>query len=285
MPFPVACYPKMSRPGNGGGVSFVGLLDDYTTRLEGLYCPYQRLLSSWTGIAGTVRRLMDSEPFDVTYLPDGTWNVAALTTFLGGSGYSWASVADQTGQSRPLVQASTAAQPRGTVDGNGIPYLYPPDAGFGTTFMRTATGLGASCENGTDSTVLCVNGSPAFAFHTFAGLQASGGGRDILNFGNNIVNVVDSAGGHSIISGTGVYSCTGQVNAAGNRLNNGVTLGTNGLGGAAFTLDSMSVGLMDGGVMWLQDAPFYCGAFWSRMLNNTDADAVNALMKTLFQTT
>lgn len=268
-----------------GGAAFVGLLDDYATRLEGLYCPYQRLLASWEGIAGTVRRLTDSEPFDVTYLPDGTWNVSALTTFLGGSGYSWASVEDQTGQSRPLVQASTAAQPYGAVDGNGLPYLYPPGAGFGTTFMRTATGIGVACENGTDSTVLSVCGSPAFAFHSFAGLQAPGGGRDILNFGNNIVNIVDSVGGSSIGSGTGVYACTGQVNSAGSRLNNGVSTATNALAGAAFTLDSMSVGILEGSVVWVQNAPFYCGAFWSRMLSNTDADAVNALMKTLFQTT
>lgn len=110
MPFPVACYPKMSRPSNGA--SFVGALDDYTTALAGVWSVARRLLSSYTGSLIRIRRDSDDAEQDIGFDADGNLDTAAITSFVGANSAFVTSIYDQSGSAYNASQAVALSQPK-----------------------------------------------------------------------------------------------------------------------------------------------------------------------------
>lgn len=102
-------------PFRKNGLGFVGPLDAYASSISRLWCPGKRLLSSWSGNAGTLRETTGSteQTFGFTgaqqYL-----NTASVTSFLSGAGASaaaWKVIYDQKGSGDDLTQTTAASQP------------------------------------------------------------------------------------------------------------------------------------------------------------------------------
>lgn len=143
MPFPVACYPKMSRPGNGGA-SFVGPLDAYTSGMVGAYSVIRRLLLSYEGALVRLRRSSDDAEQDIGATALGVLDQAAITTFVGANSAYVTKVYDQSGNSRNYLQATAALQPRlvnaGTLETNsGQPAIFNISAS--STFLALAVAV------------------------------------------------------------------------------------------------------------------------------------------------
>lgn len=120
MAFPVSCYPKSSRPGNGGGAAaFVGALDDYTANLSAAWSVARRLLGSYSGALMRVRRSSDDAEQDIGADSFGLLDEGALQSFMGSDSAYVTTVYHQNGGS-DLVQTTAAYQPRianaGTID-------------------------------------------------------------------------------------------------------------------------------------------------------------------------
>jgi len=268
---------------SGGSTPFAGAMDSYETGMVALVCPHKRLLTSWTGYAFTAMRA-DAATMDVPYTASGIYDAAALTSWLAGQTWGFSKLYDQTGNNRPLLQATQANQPAGAVDGDGFVHAVSLPAGATTTNMRSASGLAINCTNTTDTTWWGVAASPAGS-HLVGMASTTPKLRNWLNFGNSMVGVVDDTGGFQPSSTPKIYSAIAQVNGSGNRLNNGDDIGTTALAGAAFVIDQLSLGYDPiFGIAWPQDARVYVGCWWSRMLSNTDADAVQAVGQATFIT-
>jgi len=273
----------LSLPMNRAISAFAGAMDSYESGMVALVCPYKRLLTSWTGYAFTAQRA-DTTEMDVTYNGSGVYDAAGLTSWLAGQTWKIKQIYDQTGNGRHLVQATYANMPSGYVDGDGFLHAVSLPAGNSTTVMHSASGLAVATTNTKDTTWWGVVASPA-ASHlvgmTKAGLTSL---RSLLNFGNSITNVVDDAGGAQISPTTpAVNSVVGQVNTSGNRVTNG-TVVVNGTVGGTYTIDQLHLGESGAGTVWPQDARVYLGCWWSRMLSDSDADAVQAVGQALFIT-
>lgn len=103
MPFPVACYPKMSRPGIHSA-AFVGPLDAYAAVLSGLWLP-RRAFTSYLGIDAVVRDTSDDSTQNVLFAANGA---AVYPTVTGNAAVTTAN--DQCGSAN-WVNAAAASQP------------------------------------------------------------------------------------------------------------------------------------------------------------------------------
>ena len=188
MPFPVACYPKMSRPGNGGA-SFVGPLDDYTTALSVALLPF-RGLSSYTGDAFRVRDTNDDTEQAVGFDPV-TGDLAAFSV-VGNAAMRW--WYEQSGNANHVPQATAAAQPLLTLNTvNGQPVL---------RFDGTNDFLRGDCPNQTGRTIYMVarmRSSTANARLSNDSLNSNAStydtGASAYNYYDTTPNVVDPVGG------------------------------------------------------------------------------------------
>lgn len=180
MPFPVACFPKMSRPGSGGG-GFVGPLDDYTANLAGAWSVARRLLTSYEGSLIRIRRTSDDAEQDVGFVSNGNLNTTAITSFVGANSAYVTKIYDQNGNAQDVTQSTAANQPlivsSGTLqtlaglpavvfDGTNDSLLANTLTGAGvrqyTTIMRSATAVwsnyGAPLEVSVDGDRLGIVG-------------------------------------------------------------------------------------------------------------------------------
>lgn len=170
MPFPVACYPKMSRPGNGGGASFVGPLDAFSADITGIWSPAQRLLTSYEGPLIRVRRDSDDTESDIGAAATGALDTAALTTFLAGAGGFLRYVYDQVG-SNQLGNATTTEQPAintaVTAWGETPAMVFagvPNILSFGTAISPTSLLLGAHSTSSTGFGRYCSDAAGTSSF-------------------------------------------------------------------------------------------------------------------------
>ena len=106
------------RFGFGSGVqggAFVGPLDAYAASISRCWCPGKRLLSSWSGNAGTLRETTGSTEQTFGFTGASQYlDTASITSFLSGAGASaaaWKVVYDQKGSGDDLTQTTAASQP------------------------------------------------------------------------------------------------------------------------------------------------------------------------------
>lgn len=266
------------------GASFVGALDAYAGGLVHLCCLPLRLLSSYEGPAFRMRVDTGGSPeYDVNFLADGTFDAAAVTANAAGNNWFVVRVYDQSGHGRDLFQATTGAQPRGAVDGNGLAYGYAPGVGFSTTFLTSATGIALAL---TDTTEWSVASSAGYALDLGTIRNAALTERRCINYSGSIQTVLPGAGTDTMLAGTatGLYTTGCQVRAAGNRLSNGLAAATGTKASAAFTIDQVGFGFGAGGPSWSQNSRFYARGLWSSDLGNTAVDDLHTLVKPLFHT-
>lgn len=104
----------------GGAAPFVGALDAWGGG-KGAWSLHRRLLSSYTGVLWRGRRGGDDEEMDMTPLPDGTIDTAALADWSvdgGGNGWVYAvTIYDQSGNGNDLEQSSAGMQMSVVEDG------------------------------------------------------------------------------------------------------------------------------------------------------------------------
>jgi len=226
----------------------------------------------------------DGDEMDVSFNGSGVYDAAALTSWLAGQTWGFSKLYDQTGNGRHIEQATQGNQPAGYVDGDGFLHAVSLPAGLSTTVMHSASGLAVATTNGKDTTWWGVVTAPSTSHlvgMTQTGLTSL---RSLLNFGNSITNMVDGVGGAQRSPTTPeIYSVVGQVNTSGNRLTNG-TAATAATAGGTYTVDQLHLGESGSGTVWAQDARVYAACWWSRMLSNTDADAVQSIGQATFIT-
>lgn len=96
------------------GPSFVGALDFDASRIVRCWCPGKRLLSGWTGNAGTLRETTGSTENTFGYLATGYLDTSSVSTFLSGAGASaaaWKVAYEQKASGDDLTQTTAANQP------------------------------------------------------------------------------------------------------------------------------------------------------------------------------
>lgn len=161
MPFPVACYPRGCRPYSS---AFAGVLDAFEAALTTVICPAKRLLTSYTGAAIRVKRLVGGEESDIQYDANGDLDLAALATFMAGDTPKLRYVYPQVGSNK-LGQATALSQPTlGTAVSQwggipamvfgGAPQTLSFDSGISPTGLimgvhsTSSAGLGRYCSDG-----------------------------------------------------------------------------------------------------------------------------------------
>lgn len=100
------------------GAAFVGALDGYTTDLLGAWSVARRLLGSYSGALGRVRRSSDSTELDIGIDADGNLDTAALLAFAGAGDAHWRYIYDQSGQGNHAQQATAASQYQAVASGS-----------------------------------------------------------------------------------------------------------------------------------------------------------------------
>lgn len=102
-------------PYRKNGLGFVGALDAYASSISRLWCPGKRLLSSWSGNAGTLRETTGSTEQTFGFTGAGQYfDDASAASFLSGAGASaaaWKVIYDQKGSGDDLTQTTAASQP------------------------------------------------------------------------------------------------------------------------------------------------------------------------------
>lgn len=266
-----------SRPLGG----FVGALDGYATNALGLWSISKRLLSSYTGALIRVRRGSDNAEQDIGFDAAGNLDGPALTAFVGGGSWFFRWIYDETGNGYHIGNATAAAQPQGALDGNGLAYAYAPGAGFTTTTL-VRTGLAIAVTDTTHWTVHSAPGQTDLVMLR----TSTGPERRLLNIGSIFLPQLPTSGTEGTLTGTntGLYTTTMQVHGSGHRVSNGLAAATGTKPSNSVTIAQVGVGNGGGGAFWTQNAKFYAGGLWSANLGNTNADAVNAIGKTLFVT-
>ncbi len=251
--------------GMGGGESFTGPLDAYASGLVALYSVNNRLLASYSGSLFRVRRSSDSAETNIGALPDGSLDVSALTTFLGGGSGFIRTLYDQSGNDRHQQKATAAAQPQIGVDGNGQYYIYAPGAGSSTTSM-SITGLSIAAP---EFTIWSVAGSsgvwlvPLCLRDNTATKE-----RAMMNYGNSSNALIqDNATGTvpTSISQTSnlVYSTVLSAGSAGSRMTDRLSTTTGTRNASPCNIEQIHLGMVSGGAAWLQNAPFYLAGVWA----------------------
>jgi hypothetical protein len=162
------------------GPSFVGPLDEFEDDLTDVICPAWRLLSSYTGAAVRVRRLVGGQEEDIPYAFNGTLDLAYLADFMDGDTPQLRYVYPQKGTNK-LGQATAASQPLLSTSvsqwGNqpamvfaGNPQMMSFDSGTSPTSLlmgvhSTATeGIGRYCSDAAgNSSFFEVGTQSAFA--------------------------------------------------------------------------------------------------------------------------
>lgn len=271
------------------GSGFIGVLDGYTTGLVGAYSVGMRLLNSYNGSLIRVRRSSDSAESDIGFDGSGLLDVAALNTFIGGGNWYLRTIYDQSGNARDLPQTSAAAQPRGGIDGNGIPYGYAETGAGDTAIRMLLSGLSIATTGGNTS-IASIASSPGYATGWMCAANAAGTQeRQPWSPGASIITQNQSgAGTNATLSSTtagNLYAVVHQTGASGNRITRGSTTAQTGTAAAsAMTIGRLAAGYLSGGVTWKELAKFYGGAVWSDDIGDTAADALVEELRTLFQT-
>lgn len=159
MAFPPACYPH----GCQQSAPFVGALDAFEGALTTVICPAKRLLTSYTGAAVRVKRLVGGEESDIQYDANGDLDLAELTAFLAGDTPSFRYAYPQVGSNK-LGQATALSQPTlGTAVSQwgglpaivfgGAPQILTLDSAISPTGLlmgvhsTASTGLGRYCSD------------------------------------------------------------------------------------------------------------------------------------------
>lgn len=120
------------------GASFVGALDAFTADLTVAWSLNRRLLTSYTGPLGRVRRSSDSEQADFYAGTDGLVDKAALVTFADGSDLFVTAAYAQFGSldftnATAIFQAQIASSGVLAEDGTGLAPKLPGGPGLGTS--------------------------------------------------------------------------------------------------------------------------------------------------------
>lgn len=114
-PNPLQSSLLLTGAGPSNGASFVGALDGYASSIARLWCPGKRLLSSWSGNAGTLRETTGSTEQTFGFTGASQYlDTAGITSFLSGAGASaaaWKVIYDQKGSGDDLTQTTAASQP------------------------------------------------------------------------------------------------------------------------------------------------------------------------------
>ena len=114
-PNPLQSSLLLTGAGPSNGASFVGALDGYASSISRLWCPGKRLLSSWSGNAGTLRETTGSTEQTFGFTGASQYlDTSGITSFLSGAGASaaaWKLVYDQKGSGDDLTQTTAASQP------------------------------------------------------------------------------------------------------------------------------------------------------------------------------
>lgn len=263
MPFRPDSFHVPNFRSGAAAPAFSGALDAHTTNLVSLYGVFHRLLSGYTGSLFRVRRSSDSTEQDIGYLSDGTLDIAALTSFLGGSSGFIRTLYDQSGNGHHQQQAIAASQPQIGVDGNGQYYIYAPGAGFTTTRMQ-CTGLSLPC---TDFTFWNVS---AAAGYMLGGLTTRDNvafkERSLPNFSSAFITIFDdNATGTAASIGstnTSPYSSIWAAGSGGNKLSNRLTTTTGTRVPNACTINEINIGSLSGAAAWAQNSAWYLAGFW-----------------------
>ena len=176
MAFPPACYPH----GCQQSAPFVGVLDAFESALTTVICPAKRLLTSYTGAAVRVKRLVGGQESDIPYDANGDLDLAALAAFLAGDTPSFRYAYPQVGSNK-LGQATALSQPTlgtavsqwGSVPAivfGGAPQVMSFDSGISPTGLimgahsTATTGLGRYCsDSGGNSSFFELGTDGAFA--------------------------------------------------------------------------------------------------------------------------
>ena len=132
-----------NRPRN----SFVGALDEFTADLTVAWSLNRRLLASYTGPLGRVRRSSDSEQVDFYARSDGLVDKAALVTFAEGSNLFVTTAYAQFGSldfsnATAIYQAQIAASGVLAEDGTGLAPKLPGPVGLVASSIERQVVLG-----------------------------------------------------------------------------------------------------------------------------------------------
>lgn len=272
--------------GNAGTAPFIGPLDGLTTGLKELWGT-RRLVSSYEGALFTIRVDVTGQPeYDIPFMADGKADTAAILAVTNNNTDPWY-ITKKFGQLgfEDTIQTSAANQPQGGIDGDGNVYAFAPGAGFLTTSLLATF----SPFSLTDSTSFAVHCSTGFALDAMTiHDDTSGLGRRMLNFGSQITNQYQGTGAPTGTeatinsTNTGCYATVLQYGASGNRLNNGtVATGTKPSATMA-NVSKFGLGWGAGGPFWVQNARIYAGGLYTADIGNTNADALQVILKDLF---
>lgn len=262
------------------GPSFVGPLDAYAAGGLAIWGLSYRLFTSWAGALFRVRRTGDDE-LDIEAKPDGLYDLAVLSSFVGSDPWWFSQFYDQTGNGHHLTYAASG-QPRGAVDGNGLAYAYATTGPNDVAMIRESLSIAGNAT-------MCwtVNAVPSFAmygtmFRDFA-LTTE---RKIVNVGNALVaNINVPATGtvpDNIASTTGVCSNTLQVGAGGCRMSIGTVATTGTRTSESITINRIGIGFTGDFPYWVADAKCYAGGLWLADMSDTDTDAIQQIGKDLY---
>lgn len=257
---------------------FVGVLDGFTSGLLSLWGVSCQLLSIYTGPLFRVRRTGDDE-LDIAALPNGRFDLPALSGFVGTDPWWFSQFYDQSGNGIHLTYVASG-QPRGGIDGNGLAYAY---ATTGPNDVMMYKSLGTVSI--VDSTHWTVNSAPGYGMAGVNIHSTSDVKRNAFNTGAVLYADMNEAGGTfpaEISITTDICSSTLQVGSIGTRLNAGVGVTTGTKTSSSITIAEILVGSQAGIPYWVANAKFYAGGLWAADLGNTSADAVQQIGKDLY---
>lgn len=262
------------------GSNFVGPLDAYASGGLAVWGLSYRLFTSWTGALFRVRRTGDDE-LDIEAKPDGLYDNAALSSFVGSDPWWYSQFYDQLGNGYHLTYAASG-QPRGAIDGNGLAYAYAETGPNDKAMVKSGLSIAV-----TDSTLWTVFGSPAFVTYGAGFYTSTDRQRILADYGNSInpdfnygSGTVAAASG----TNTGLYSSTFQVGSGGNRINVGTASATGTKASEAVTIIQIGMPAQFGGFQprWYANAPIYAGGLWAADVGDTNADAIQQIGKDLY---
>ncbi len=262
------------------GSNFVGPLDAYAADGLAFWGLSHRLFTSYTGPLFRVRRTGDDE-LDIEAKPDGLYDNAALSSFVGSDPWWFSQFYDQTGNGNHVTYAASG-QPRGAIDGNGLAYAYAETGPNDKAMVKSGLSIAI-----TDSTHWTVFGSSGFLTNGAGFYTTTDRQRAPVNYGGGIgADFNYGSGTIAEVSGTntGLYSSTFQVGAGGNRINIGTASATGTKASEALTIIQIGMPAQFGGFQprWYANAPIYAGGLWTADLGDTNADAIQQIGKDLY---
>jgi hypothetical protein len=282
----------------GGEVVYAGPLDAYATSLWEAW-GFARLLSSYTGSLAQVRETGGSTSANIGFGSTGLLDTAALASHVGSNSGFVATLYGQA-NSRPLLQATTGAQPRivnagtnVTIGSSGAACMQvvadhtqrmvtagvTAYTGVPLTMLAVHVGLDATINTGRGPLNILDSSNRSDGADTLACFTGNGS-RGITLVKGDYLNSIPGTSGVKTRVLVGVFDGVNKtlydsVDMPGSSLSNAET--------TAFNFDRVGMWSFTANAGWsIVGEKWAAGAVWTRALSSAEVYALTASLKTLF---